>query len=213
VMTLTNIYFHYDVMTMTDQYAAAINAMATGEGICYPFRSFQVYQQPVLSAKSSLVIPHSSNGIEAFINVMVESDNQTVTTVNDKMLTYLNNQCQQFQLRINNEYFPLEPVFTLNDPQGYVVYLRWADCWRLGGLTSRTTPLTTSTEYNTNRFYIINDVETYPNEGLINPMSTTSAGNNVYLILQLAASPGVPTDLYTYAQYFNYIELKHKVLK
>jgi len=214
IVTLTNIYFHYEVMAMTDNYASQIKTMAVGSGMCFPFRAFTNYTQPVLSTQQDLVIPHKSSGIDNIIHVMRNSNVLTTTTINDKFINYVNPLVQQFQLRINNEYYPLEPVFVYQyDPQAYVSYLRWANMWRLGGVYVNAPTIDFYT-FNTVRFMICNNLETHPNEGLINPLSTVQGSSNLYLRLQLGTGqPAVPTRIDSFVQHYRYIELKSKKLK
>lgn len=209
VVTLTNIFFHYEVLSLGDEFTAAINSMTMGSGLCYPFRSFTYYTQPVITANSNLVIPHSSSGIESYIHVMRRSDTLNNTTVNDKFITWNKNDTFDAQLRFNNEYFPLEPVkYDGDELQGYITYLRWIDSWRLAGIYTKTIPTITAQAFNTNRFVIVNQVETHPDEGLVSDKSTTMAGNNVFLRLQLNAPPPNPTNLETFVQWYNVIEFK-----
>jgi len=129
---------------------------------------------------------------------MVENDNLTNTLVNDKFLNWLYNNTTQFQLRLNNEFWPPEPIQALNDPQAYLQYLRFVNKWALGGKYQN--PVTISFEdFMNNRFVIVTDLQTYPNEGLFNNISTNTSGNNVFLRIYMTAAPPVPTSLITYA--------------
>lgn len=214
VITLTNVFMHYDVLCLGDEFTAAINSMTTSSGLCYPFRSFTYYTQPLITAQSNLVIPHSSSGIESYINVMRRSDTMNSMTVNDKFLTWNKNDCFDAQLRFNNDFYPLEPVKYDGDQlQGYITYLKWVDSWKLAGIYTKTTPTITAQAFNTDRFVIINQIETNPNEGLISDKSTTMAGNNVFLRLTLNSSPANPTNMETFVQWYSVIEFKDFRLK
>lgn len=215
VVTLTNIYIHYDVLEMGDEFTAAVNRMTTsGGGLCYPFRSFTYYTQPVISSRSDLVIPHSSDGIEAYISVLRQNNNLYDTTVNDKFLSWPKNSAVDSQLRFNNDFYPLEPILYVGDQlQGYVNYLKWVDSWKLAGVYNKVTPTITATDFNINRFLVVNQIETHPNEGLVSDKSTTMAGNNVFLRLNLSAPPPVPTSCETFVQWYTAIEFKNFRLK
>ena len=196
-ITLTNIYFHYEVLQLEASMTRSLLMAATG-GVRYPYKTFVYYTLPVIAATMDLLIPHSSTGIEGFISFMVQNNNQNDMTANNKKLIWLKNGCQQHQLRINNAFYPLEPTQAFEDPQSYLEMLRLVQKWLLGGVY-KNPPVISFTEYNTNRFAIVNQLETYPGEGLVNNLSTAEGGNNVFLRLWLNAAPPVPTSLITYA--------------
>lgn len=209
-VTLTNIFFHYEVLELGDEFTAAVKSMTTsGGGLCYPFRTFTYYTQPVITALSNLVVPHSSSGIETYVSILRRSDNMNTTTANDKFLTWNKMDAFDCQIRFNNDFFPLEPIQYDGDQlQGYTNYLKWVDSWRLAGIYTKVTPTITAQAFNTNRFIIVNNLETYPNEGLVSDKNTTMAGNNVFLRLQLNQSPAFPVSCETFVQWFNAIEFK-----
>lgn len=198
VMSFTNVYFHYETLEL-DTATANSMANAAKSGVRYPFKSYVFYTQPVISAQADLLIPHSSTGIDCFINVMVQNDNMSVTTVNDKKLMWLANGLTTYVLRFNNEFYPWEPVKADDDPQAYIAFLKWIEKWKLGGIY-RNPPVIAFTEYQTNKCVIISSLETYPGDGLVNNMSTNEGGNNVFLRIQLNAPPPVPTSMITYVQ-------------
>jgi hypothetical protein len=213
VVTLTGIYFHYEILAMSDDFAAAVKSTAVNSGLCYPFRTFTHYVTPVTSMQQDISIPHKSAGIDCIVNVMRNSTTLNTTTVNDKFLTYIPSNIQQFQLRINNEYYPLEPVFCNGDPQPYVTYLRWANLWRLGGIYMNSPAIDFAT-FSSERFLIVNNLELYPNEGVVNPVATTGGASSLYLRLTLGTGqPAVPTQLDSFVQHYKYIELRGYKLK
>lgn len=209
VVTLTNIFFHYEVLELGDEYTAAVKNMTTGTGLTYPFRSFTYYTQPITTANNNLVIPHSSSGIETFISILRRSDNMNSMTVNDKFITWPKNDAFDGQIRFNNDFFPLEPIQYNGDQlQGYINYLKWVDSWRLGGIYTKETPTIQSQSFNTDRFIIVNNIDTFPNEGLVSDKTTTMAGNNVFLRLNLNSPPINPTNCETFVQWFTSIEFR-----
>lgn len=198
VISLTQIYFHYEVLGLKASTEMMVSSAASST-LQYPYKSFTFYQQPVLTSANDYLIPHSSDGIDAFINVMVQSNNQTDMTANNKFITWLNNGAVQKQLRINNEYFPMEPTQFVNDPQGYIEYLRWIGKWKIGGVYANP-PTISFEEYKDNRFIMVDNLEAYPTDGLVNNFSTATGGNNVFLRLNLATAPVTPSTLMTWVQ-------------
>jgi len=90
--------------------------------------------------------------------------------------------------------------------------LRWIDKWKLGGVY-RNPPTISFSDYQNNRFVIVNNLQTYPGDGLINNMSTNEGGNNVFLVLYLNAAPPVPTSLMTYVQISKTIDFVGRKLR
>lgn len=203
-ITLTNIYFHYEVLQLSEPTRTTFITQAMS-GTRYPYKSFVYYTQSIVGATSDLQIPHSSTAIDAFINVMVNNNNQSDPTVNDKFLTWNYNQCTDHTLRINNEFYPIEPCLAQNDPQSYLMYLRWIEKWKIGG-TYNNPPTISFDDYQNNRFLIIYQLETYPGESLVNQLSTQNSGNNVFLRLRLAVPP-VNQALITFVQVSRTIDL------
>lgn len=210
-VTLTNIYMHYEVLYLDGPTRAGLlaNAMA---GARYPYNCFVFYQQPLIAANQDLLIPHSSTGISTFIHMMVNADDAYDTTVNDKFLTWNYNGAIQHQLRINNEFFPLEPTQSGDDPQSYREYLGWVKKWSFGGVYENP-PTISFEDYNTDRFLVVNQLDAYPGEGLVNNVSTSEGGNNVFLRLWLSAPPAVNTTLITFVQIARSIDLVGTKLK
>jgi len=210
IITLTNIYFHYEVLEMAPGVEMNIRNMAKASGVCYPFRSFTYYTQSLTSSVTNNVIPHSSAGIDAFISVMRNYSNLASRTTNDKFITWLPNNTLQHQLKLNNEYYPLEPT-SCTDPQSYIEMLRWISKWKLGGVYNRPTSISYEA-YNLNRFIIIKSVEMYPGEGLVNEVSTDMSGQYVYLLLWMSSAPPSNTNLDTFVQSFKCIKFMDKKL-
>jgi hypothetical protein len=210
VITLTNIQFHFEVLFLSEPTRTSFVAQAMS-GSKYPYKSFIFYQQNITGARSDIAIPHASEAIDGFINFMVDATTVNDMTVNNKFLTWNNNQCTDHTLKINNEFWPVEPCLALDDPQSYLMYLRWIEKWKIGG--TYTNPPTISFEdYNQDRFLIIYQLEAFPGEGLVNQLSTTNGGNNVFLRLNLAVNP-VNQALYTFVQVSRTIDLVGTTLR
>lgn len=201
-MTLSNVYFHTEELKLESSVARELEALVNS-GVTYPYKKFTHYVQPILNTMNNLVIPHVGAGIETLIHVMRNGANLSNPIVNDKLLSYVPNNTTDFQLRINNELYPPEKTLTTT-PQAYVQYLRYINKWKLGGVY-RNPPSISSDEYNTNRFIIVNQLETYPGESLVNNLSTESAGTNMYLVLNLAVPPALNTQLDTFVQSYGVI--------
>jgi hypothetical protein len=206
IITLTNLYFHYDDLALGEAMQAELFSVAQG-GIQYPFRKFTHYTQPIISARNNLVIPHAGAGIETLLHVIRRSDNQSVMTTNDKFLTYLALTVTDHQLRINSDLYPPERT-DCTGPQAYVQYLKYIDKWLLNGVF-RNPPAISISEYQTTRFIIVNQIETYPDEGLINPMTTQTAGSNMFLMLNMSLAPSIPVSLDTFVQSYGVTELRN----
>lgn len=197
-VTFSNIYFHYEVLTLSEPTRSSFIGQAMS-GAKYPYKSFVYYTQNITGAVNDIAIPHSSSAIDAFINVMVNANDQTNPLVNNKFLRWNNNGTIDHTLRINNEFFPVEPCQAQDDPQSYLTYLRWIEKWKIGG-TYNNPPTISFEDYNDDRFIIVYQLETYPGESLVNQLSTQHSGNNIFLRIRFAAAPGVQQQLITFVQ-------------
>jgi hypothetical protein len=206
IVTLSNIYFHYEVLLLSGPMLSTIQSMAQSKGVCYPFRTFTYYTQPVTSNTNNLVIPHSSTAIDAFICVMRRTDTMFTMTVNDKFLTWNNNGTISHQLKIDNEYYPLEQTDASNsNPASYLEFVRLIGKWKLGGNYCKPLVITPN-EYDTTKFIIVKEVSMYPMEGLVSNISTNRSGQFVYLILMLSGAPANPTNAEFYVQHYRCIK-------
>jgi hypothetical protein len=205
-ISITNIYFHYEMMSLTDNMENEY-ARVADSGIVFPYKKMSYYVQPVTNAVSNLVIPHVGSFIEAILNIFRNSNNLNTTTINDKFLTWQNPAVTQHQFRINNIYFPPEQVyFDGTDPRSYVQFLRFVGKWRLGGVF-RNPPSITLEEYALDKFIIVNDLETYPGEGLVNPISTEGSATFMYQLLWFSANPPVGLQMDTFVQSYDSVDL------
>lgn len=209
-LTLTNIHFHYEVVELKggleDQLADSLSG-----GVTYPYKKFTYYVNPITSSKSQIVIPHVGSGIETIISLLRRSDTQNNPTINDKFLTYSPYGATQFQLRINNSYFPPEPV-RCDTGQAYACYLRMIGKWKLGGIL-RNAPAVSLDEFNSSFFLIVNQLETHPGEGLLNSITTEGSNTNVYLQLDLSVPPPDPIHLETFVVSYATIDFQGGVLQ
>jgi hypothetical protein len=195
--TLTNIYFHTEELALDPAVLGELQSLM-GSGISYPYKRFVHYVQPVINSRSNLVIPHVGSGIEALLHVFRNSNSLSNPLLNDKLLTYSRINVEDHQLRINNDLYPPEKTLA-NTPQSYIQYLRYIGKWTLSGVY-RNPPAIGLDEYNSNRFIIVNHLETYPNEGLVNGLSTEAAGTNMYLQLSTTVAPPAGTQMDTFVQ-------------
>lgn len=200
--SITNLYFHTEELRLSGAVTSELQSLVNS-GISYPYKRFTHYVQPVTATRNNLVIPHVGGGIEAFIHVLRDGSNLGNPTINDKLLTYIPSNVTDHQLRINNEYYPPEVTLT-STPQSYVQYLRYINKWRLGGVF-RNPPAIALDEYNNDKFIIVNQLETYPSEGLINSCSTEGAGSNAYLVLNMSSPPIANTQIDTFVQSYGII--------
>lgn len=209
VITLTNINLHYETLDIAQPTRSSFisNAMANGQ---YPFKSFVYYIQAMTGATADYAIPHASAGIDAFINLMLNSNDRTNPLVNDKFLTWNKNDVFETTLKINNKFYPIEPAIALDDQQQYIMYLRWQDKWKFGGVYHNP-PTISFEDFNTDRFVILYQLEAYPNEMLVNNLTTENAGNNVFLRIKMSAPP-VNQSLVTLVQVSKIIDLNGTTL-
>lgn len=196
-LTLTSLYLHYEVLQFMDPSMSTMMENAISN-VRFPYKTYQFYITNLSNAIQDVLIPHASDAIDGFISIYTNTSQWSTMTINDKYLTWPYNNTQQFTLKVDNEFFPIEPVFAQNDPQAYLQYLRMINKWHLDGVYKEP-PTISFEDFNNNRFIIINDLRMYPGTGLVNNFSTARSGNNLFERLQLQAAPPANTSLLTYA--------------
>jgi hypothetical protein len=211
VITISAPYFHYEVLELSATVETTIKTMARAKGVCYPFRTLTYYTNSITSTTNNLVIPHSSAAIDCFISLIRDYASLSNMTINDKFLNWGRYTVYQHQLKINNQYYPYEPVNSLDYPASYNQFLRFIGKWRLGGVYGRPASISYD-DYEVNRFVIVNSVETFPNEGLVNDMNTDSSGQVVFVMLWMTNIPPPNTNLDTFVQHFRCIKFDEKKL-
>jgi hypothetical protein len=195
-VTLNNIYWHYEVLLLNGPTTTDLVANAL-QGVCYPFKSWTYFVQPVTGAVQDLLIPASFTGIDKFWNIIIQSDNWNAVATNDKFLTWLFSNCQTFQLKINNEFFPLEPVYS--GQWAYQEFLKGINKWEFGG-RYQDPPAVGYVQFHENKFVIVNNLQAYPRDKLVNNFSTNNGGNNVYQRLMLNSPPAVNSVMITFVE-------------
>lgn len=88
---------------------------------CHP--TYQAYTFNNKSANFQDQIPHRSQGIERIFCIIKHTDDLTDPTVDDKFYTFHHDNCKEFQTKIDNDYYPRQPVKASNasvgDPDKY----------------------------------------------------------------------------------------------
>lgn len=212
VITLTNIYLHYDVLYVDDGIWNSIKTVAASSGICMPYKSFNWYNVNVLSQNNTFNIPHVSGGIETLYFIVRDGSAYSSMTTNDKFLTWLNDNVYETQLQINNDWFPTESVkyggaTPGSDTQGYYELLKLQGTWMFQG--NLTTPCTISPyEFNTNRFLIPYQMNPFPGEGLISPITTTQNATSMNLKFNMSGVPPANRVMDIFVCYSKNIEFR-----
>lgn len=210
-LSLTNVHFHYEILELSQMTETALADTLSSGGVTYPYKKFTYYVNPLTSSKSQIVIPHVSCGIEALMTIMRRNDIASNPTFNDKFLTFNRYNCTDFQFRINNVFFPPEPV-KCSTGQAYVTYLRHINKWKLGGIF-RNAPNLSVDEFNNNFFVIVNSLETHPGEGLINGVTTEGTNTNMYLAVNLSAVPPANIHLETFVVSYATLDFSNGILQ
>lgn len=209
--TIKNLWWHVEKLEMTPSDELDFMGRASG-GVRFPYRTWILYNStPLFTGQQDITIPHNSDALDGFISIMQRTDQASDPTVDDTFLNWPLNNATQYQLKVNNDWYPIEPTLCNLDPQAYLQFLRMIDKWSLGGVF-KDPPVISFTQYNNNRFIIINNLEMFRGEGLINDFSTATSGNQTVLRLTLNGSPPANTILVTFAQISRTIEFQAGML-
>jgi hypothetical protein len=202
---ITNLFWHAEKLELSSD----VEAMFLGQGMGYikfPYKTFIVYNSPILqTGQQDINVPHQSDGIDGIISIMNRTDQASNPTVDDKYNLWPANNITQWYSKINNDFFPEEPIQAGLDPQAYLSFLRFINKWDFGGVY-KNPPVISFTAYSTNKFIMINDYQTFRNEGLVNDLSTAQSGNQTLIRMTLNGAPPGTTILISYVMITRTIE-------
>lgn len=199
----------YDRVIPEAEYTNRVITALNSGGLRFSFRTFEVYQNQITSQRTSNNINHRSSAVDSFLHIMRVDSNMGQMSVNDKFLNWGFNGAVTYQMKINNQLEPEEPIICGEGAlQAYLTLLRWLTVWNCGGVFHNA-PMITPAHWTTDRFIMVNDLNGMPDRGLINQRSTSRAASTIQLDLLLGTTPASSIRLDTIAVYFMVIKLSN----
>lgn len=193
--TVTNVIFHMERLELDPSYRSFIAAYIRANGLQLGFHTWERNIAALTQGTSqNIVINQKSSSVNGILNYFTLSTNSTVTTVNDKFLTWLPLGLSTYSVNVNGTIFPDEPIDCVasNGFEIFQIYARWQRKWKLNGLMDSPPPIN-ATVFMVNRFVFIVDFEPYPEMmDIINPFSTL--GNSANIIVKLNFTALIPLN-------------------
>ena len=187
-ITNLNIYVEH-LKKMNQKYRQSLRGLG---GLHFIHNHYDTYTTILNSANLNFTIPHVSESIIGMMVIM--RDNTTINdpTVNDKFATYYYNNAETFRIKMNEQYFPEEPLpLTGQCLAGYMQLLLFLDHWEASGEYGDVIPLS-SAQWLNNKFIFCYDMEDHPHHPrhYIN-LREAHPDSNFTLEMRFAAPPGV----------------------
>lgn len=210
VITISNLVFHYERLELDNEYRSFIRSYINSNGLQIGFHTWERLINALTTGQSqNLMINHRSSSMNGILNVLVDSSQTNVTTINDKFLNWPPLSMTQTNVIINGSIFPDEPIDTVfaNRYEPYHAYCRWVQKTKLNGIIP-ISPSIDSASFAVDRFVQIDDFEAYPEvSDIVNPFTTLA--NNSTIIKKLVFSAVVPANyqLDSWVEYFRQIAI------
>lgn len=208
--TISNLKLYYDRVRPDTNYSQLITQQLKAGGLMFGGWTMETYTNVINigTTHTTITINHRSDSVAAFMTIMRRQVDLTTTTINDKMITWRKYGLQQFQLKMNGEFIPEEPIIVSgNATQAYSDYLKYLDKLSLDGVSSDP-PRITGPAFNTDSFIIISDLRMHPGEKhIINPRGTAHATSTVYIDLQFDAPVADTIQTDTFVVYYTLFQI------
>lgn len=215
IITINNIEYYYEVVTgVTPWFDNKISEMIASGNLKIGYNNWTMYQKNVPNSTNDLFIPWKGSSLNSMATILIDDSTRTVTTVNDKFMTYLKtvgvgSTVQDFQYQLNNELLPPTPVRCNDDAQrAFLLYLKWQGLWDGDGYMKFPSPIDLD-DFNLDTFLMVGDFHAIPrdvwsrmvHESVINNVATSNNNMNTILKLNLTASPPASIVAYTAISY------------
>ncbi len=208
IITISNLQFHMERLDLQDDYRKYIASYIRSNGLTLGFQTWERYVNALSGGyNQNLTINHRSSSVNGLLHFLFNSALFADMTANDKFLTWLPLSMTSASTLINGAVFPDEPVDTVTGQrvEPYQMYCRWIMKWKLSGLLAVAPPIS-NRAFAVDRFFLIDDLEPYPEVAdIVNPFTTL--GNNATIIKKLVFSAAIPANyqLDTWVEYFKQI--------
>lgn len=210
VVTISNLVFHMERLELQDDYRSYVSNYIRSNGLTLGFQTWERYINTLNTGSTQNVnLNHRSSSVNGLLHFLFDSSLFNSMATNDKFLNWLPLSITSASSLINGSVFPDEPIDTVTAQriECYQMYCRWVMKWKLSGFLAIAPPIT-CTAFQTNRFFLLDDFEPYPEVGdIVNPFTTL--GNAATIVKKLTFSAAVPANyqLDTWVEYFRQIKI------
>ncbi len=210
VITISAVKIHMERLELQEDYRRFISSYIKGNGLTLGFQTWERYISSLTTGQTqNLTINHRSSSVNGMMHFLMDSSDFNNMAVDDKFLNWLPLSLTSASTLINGAIFPDEPTDTVTAQriECYQMYCRWIMKWKLSGLLQIAPPIAIA-DFQVNRFFLLDDLEPYPEVmDIVNPFTTL--GNNATIIKKLTFSAAVPASyqLDTWVEFFKQIRI------
>lgn len=198
---ITDPWLVCDKVDPDPNYLSSVHSALAAHGLNLSFTCWEQYTNQINSARASININHRSDSIDSMITILRPDANVSNPAINDRMLNWSKFGIINYQLKINGEFEPEEPIDCQdNATQNYVILLKWLGKWHGKGVYYNP-PNIDNLVYNSTRFLLINDLQAHPDGGYLNPRGTSHAAATVQIDIVMQAAPVSLIRADTYVQF------------
>lgn len=199
---LSLIELQYDQYVVPEWYKSALMRSK----LCLKYTNCNIVKQTMTAASADYQISEKSACMKAIVAIMrLQSAVGAAPTVNDKFITWNFNNALTYQVRHNGHYHPPQPVdCTTWDIQGYWHYLRMFGLWDFFNASENKTGNVSinSTTFNTTRFIMPIELESFPHSHLISGKDAVQSTENIVFTIVLSATPAATeVDFLCFSEY------------
>jgi hypothetical protein len=196
IVTFSDIQWQYDEVTSWDgSYEKDLIDMVQRGEYLVAFKTADPYLNNLTTTSQDLIISQRHMSIDYIINVVTDTNNQYVTTVNDKFMNHLKSfggtgsTVQAFQFRVANKYFPDEEIDCTGDAiEAYQYYLGIVDATFLNTFGGNA-PSINQDAFNDDNFLMVGDFRNNHGPQLLNNFSTETAATDIIFRIRLSVAP------------------------
>lgn len=201
VFTINNAIFHTNRVEHLGPFEDRIQSMLKA-GIPMSYPTYTHYLANAAgNSKQDVQVPHVSDLVRKIHTFLQDSTTATSLTANEKLLNWPKGGINSIHYEINNRNYPDEPMSAQgaisNDV--YQAYLRSFGYWKLNGLSQLEPSIDVDT-FNLNRFFLLLDLQSAPNEELISG-STLSSDASDFLMKIIFDAPLANHYIHTFVEH------------
>jgi hypothetical protein len=200
VIKITDAEIHYDEVETSPTHDLKVKSLicSTGLNMCAPIDDTSI--DYVTGNSYTVKISHKSDAIDYFLLFLRNDTNLRNMAINDRFITWNKYGLETYQLKMNNDFYPVEPINAgVDAKEAYIQALKFLQKWRGNAQVEDPSKLNED-NFNGERFFIVIDVRKYPmDKDLVNPVTTKTLNTNVEIRLRFAQAlpAGVRVDIFT----------------
>lgn len=200
VIKISDAELHYDMVETSAVHDVKVKSLVSSVGLNMCASIDDTSIDYINGQSYTVKISHKSDSIDYFLLFFRDDATLRNPAINDTLMTWKKYDLLSYQLKMNNVFYPVEPVLVGADAkEAYIQALKFLQKWRGDGMVEDP-PKLNEDNFNSERFFVVIDMRKYPmDKELVNPVNTKRMNTEVELRLQFAAPPPVKVrvDIFT----------------